>query len=76
MAAFRARFQQNQDLNARIDAERQRMTDELHSEADVAELWAVVPRLDGVRLHIRSPGSHITEADAELTAKLADNCCR
>ena len=33
MAAFRARFQQNQDLNARIDAERQRMTDELHRVA-------------------------------------------
>ena len=33
MAAFKARFQQNQDFNARIDAERERMANELHRVA-------------------------------------------
>jgi hypothetical protein len=33
MAAFKARFQQNQDINARIDAERERMANELHRVA-------------------------------------------
>ena len=33
MAAFKARFQQNQDLNARIDAERERIANELHRVA-------------------------------------------
>ena len=33
MAAFKARFQQNQDFNARIDAERERMVNELHRVA-------------------------------------------
>lgn len=33
IAAFKARFQQNQDFNARIDAERERMANELHRVA-------------------------------------------
>ena len=33
MAAFKARFQQNQDINASIDAERERMANELHRVA-------------------------------------------
>ena len=33
MAAFNARFQQNQDFNARIDSERKRMANELHRVA-------------------------------------------
>lgn len=33
MAAFNARFQQNQDFNARIEAERERMANELHRVA-------------------------------------------
>lgn len=50
MAAFKARFQQNQDFNARVDAERERMANERHR---VAQERAALERQEKARATLK-----------------------